>query len=135
MTQDVPAAKSLPVREKEEAPTAARERPACSHQVLHALPGRRHGQDPEVRDTEMHPVESLPPRLLVAEELTEEAGLAQPLSHDRHRTPIRFEEEEGAPTVLWCALEAETEDAIGLDSQTVGLALRANLDLPAEGKA
>ena len=80
-------------------------------------------------------METLPPSLLVGEKLSGEAGLREPLSHDRHRTPIRHEEEERALAIRRRALKAQAEDPIGLHAQAEGLAAMVDFHLPAEGQA
>lgn len=103
--------------------------------MLHPLSARRHGEDPEVRDAEVRPLDSLPPCLLIAKELPEKARLPEALPHDGHRAPVGFEEEEGALPVLWRAVELKAEDPIRLHSQAVEPAVPADIDLPAEGQA
>lgn len=83
----------------------------------------------------MRPVKSLPRRLLVREELAEEARLREALPRNRHRTPISFEEEERAPPVLRFVLEVQAKDPIRLHPQAAGFAAVADLDLPSERKA
>ena len=131
MCQDLPAAESFPVREEKDS-SAAPEHPTCRNQVLYPLPGRRHGQDPEVRDAKIPPVDSLPPRLLVAEELPEKAGLDEAPSCDWHCAAVGFEKEVGTVLAFRLTLEAKPEDPIRLHAQAVGLAAVADLDLPAE---
>lgn len=79
-------------------------------------------------------MESRTPRLFIRENFPKKGRLSEPLPCDRHRAPIRFEEEEGALPVLWLALEVEAEDPIRLHAQAVWLSLRADLYLPAKGK-
>lgn len=105
--------------------------PGASHPLL----ARGHSEDPEVRDAEVGLVVSLPPCLLVADELAQEARLREPIPRDRHGAPVGFEEEECVPPVLRRVLEAKAEDPIGFHSQAVRLAAMADLDLPAEGQA
>jgi len=88
--EDVPAAKPPSIGEKEEARGATGESPARFNQVPHPPPARHVSQDPEVRQAEVLLVKSPPPRLLIGEELSEEAGLAEPFPHDRHRTAVGF---------------------------------------------
>lgn len=128
-------AQALLVCKEEKSRTAAYESPTRGHEVPHPLLARRHGQDPEVREAKVRLVDSPPPGLLVGEELAEKASLRESLPHNRHRTPVGFEEEEGAVPPLRFALEAQAEDPIRLHAQAVRLATVADLDLPAEGKA
>ena len=76
---------------EEEQPHCATERVAGIDYMAHPLRVRRHGEDPEVWDAEMGPMDSLPPGLAVAEELAPEGGLVEPLPRDWHscRRPLR----------------------------------------------
>src|SRR4051794_15312764 len=103
--------------------------------MLHPLPARRHGQDPKVRYAEVGFVESLPPCLLITDELAQKAGLPEAFPCDRHRPPVGFEEEVGTPPVLWRSVELKAEDLIRLHAKAVGLPALSDLDLPAEGQA
>lgn len=135
MAEDILSREPFPVGEEEQAGAAAHERLARLLKMLHPLPARRHGEDPEVRYTEVRLVESLSPRLLIRQELPEKARLPKALPHDRHRTAIRFEEEVRVPPGLQCPLELKPEDPIGLHAQAVRLPALADLDLPAEREA
>jgi hypothetical protein len=134
VAEDVPSAKLSLIR-KEEEPRAATERAARSYQVSHPLLARCHGEDPEVRDAEVRLVESLPPCLVVCEELAAKGGLQRPLPRYRHSAPVSFEEEVRNLPALQGVREAEAEDSIRLDPETVELLALANFDLPAEGQA
>jgi hypothetical protein len=93
--------------EEEEPRAAAGEGPARLDEVLHPLPARRHGQDPEVRDAEVALVKPLPSCPLVREELAEKARLRESPSRDRHRASVGFEEEEGAVPAFRLILEVK----------------------------
>lgn len=103
--------------------------------MLHPLPARRDGEDPEVRDAEVRLVEPPPPRCLVGEELATKGGLSEPSPGDRHGAPVSFEEEVRNLPALRCIREAEAEDPIRLNPEAVGFTLDADLDLPSEGQA
>lgn len=135
MAQNAPAAKRSLIPEEEEARSAAPERSASLHEMLHPLPVRRHGEDPKVRYAEVRPVDSLAPCLLIAEELSEKAGLRESLPPDRHCAPVGFEEEKRMPSVLRPTLVAKPEDLIRFHAQVVRLPIMADIDLPAEGEA
>ena len=127
-------AKALFVQEEKKACAAAGGRLARLDQVPHPLFGRRHGQDPEVRDAEVRLVDSLPPRLAVAEEFAAKGGLQKPLPRYRHGAPISFEKEVRNLPALRGVREAEAEDTIRLNPEAVELLAFAQIDLPAEGQ-
>lgn len=112
--QDIPTGEVLSIREEEEARAAAPERSARLHKMLHPLSVRRHGEDPKVRYAEVGPLNSLPPRLLVADELAGKARLPEALPRYRHRASVGFEEEVGTAPVLWRSVELKPEDPIWL---------------------
>lgn len=80
-------------------------------------------------------MESLPPRLAVAEEFAAKGGLPEPLPLYGHGASVSFEEEVRDLPAFRLVREAEAEDSIRLDPQAMELLAHAQLDLPAEGQA
>lgn len=118
---------------KEEELLAYAERSPGGDEVPYPLLARRDGQDPEVRDGEVPPVDSLPPRLAIGDELAPEGGLPESLPQDRHRPAVRFEEEVRTPAVLRLVPESKAEDPIRFHSEAVERAALPNLEhLPTE---